>query len=95
MVNLFTCSLLSVTGLNPLEAIQKRRIDTCREIGHELVAYPHDQPTDASCPKGNRASGDIVSEFYQPARCGSDPQNPEVLPSDLLNGDLARLPGSG
>jgi hypothetical protein len=39
--------------LNPLEAVQKGRIDTRREIGHQLVANPHDQPTDASCPEGN------------------------------------------
>ena len=35
-------TLPSVTCLNPLEAVQKRCIDTRREMGRELVASPHD-----------------------------------------------------
>ena len=35
MVNVLMRSLPSVTCLNPLEAVQKRCIDTRREMGHE------------------------------------------------------------
>src|SRR5579862_1166799 len=37
----------SLPRLNPLEPVQKRGIDTSREMGHQLVAGPHRQPAGA------------------------------------------------
>jgi hypothetical protein len=60
MINLPTSSLLSVTGLNPLETVQKGRIQTRREIGDELVANPmasqlKQVDAKATCESGDRS----------------------------------------
>src|SRR5579872_5565647 len=38
--------------LDPLQAIEERRIDTHREMAHELITGAHDQPARAGCRQG-------------------------------------------